>query len=100
MNARNPLGVDQTTVEHLASLASITVSDEELTLLVGDLNKIIGSIDKLQDLDTSGVEPTCQVTGLTSVWRNDIIEPQLPREKLLALAPDSKNNQVKVPKVL
>jgi aspartyl/glutamyl-tRNA(Asn/Gln) amidotransferase C subunit len=46
------------------------------------------------------VEPTFQLTGLSNVWRADEITPQLPREKLLALAPEMRDNQVKVPKVL
>ena len=54
----------------------------------------------LDELDTSSVEPTFQVTGLQNVMRDDVIEPQLPRESLLALAPDQLGGQIKVPKVL
>jgi aspartyl-tRNA(Asn)/glutamyl-tRNA(Gln) amidotransferase subunit C len=54
----------------------------------------------LGELDTTGVEPTYQVTGLKNVWHEDTIKEQLPREKLLTLASDVKGNQVKVPRVL
>lgn len=94
------MSVSKTDVAHLATLSSISLGDDELDALTADLENIITYIEQLQELDTTGVEPTYQLTGLTNVWREDEIEPQLPREKLLALAPESLNNQVKVPKVL
>lgn len=94
------MSVDKTTVAHLAALSDISLSDDEIEAMTGDLEKIVEYIHQLSELDTTGVEPTYQVTGLTNVWREDVVEPQLPREKLLALAPEQKDNQVKVPKVL
>lgn len=94
------MSVSKDDVAHLAALSSINLSDEELSALTVDLENIIGYIEQLQELDTSGVEPTYQLTGLSNVWRNDDIKPQLEREKLLQLAPDQLDNQVKVPKVL
>jgi len=92
--------VDNTVAAHLATLSSISLSDDELATLTADLENIIKYIEQLGELDTTGIEPTYQVTGLSNVWREDVIEEQLPREKLLNLAPEQKNNQVKVPKVL
>jgi aspartyl-tRNA(Asn)/glutamyl-tRNA(Gln) amidotransferase subunit C len=100
MSARNHVKVDKAVARHLAALSDISLSDEELAALTVDLENIIKYIEQLSELDTSGVEPTFQLTGLANVWRADEITPQLPREKLLALAPDAKNNQMKVPKVL
>ena len=94
------MSVSKDDVAHLAALSSINLSDEELSALTVDLENIIGYIEQLQELDTSGVEPTYQLTGLSNVWRNDDIKPQLEREKLLQLAPAQLDNQVKVPKVL
>lgn len=94
------MSVSKSDVAHLATLSSISLSDDELETLTADLENIIAYIEQLQELDTNGVEPTYQLTGLSNVWRQDDIAPQLPREKLLALAPTSLNNQVKVPKVL
>lgn len=87
-------------VRHLAALSEINLSDDELTALTTDIDSIIDYINQLDELDTDGIEPTFQLTGLKNVWRNDDIEPQLAREELLALAPAQEDNQVKVPKVL
>ena len=100
MSARTSVKVDQTVVAYLAALSKISLSDDELSSLTTDLENIIKYIELLGELDTDGVEPTYQVTGLQNVYREDVVMPQVPREKLLALAPDAKNNQVKVPKVL
>jgi aspartyl-tRNA(Asn)/glutamyl-tRNA(Gln) amidotransferase subunit C len=92
--------IDAKTASYLASLSNISLSDAELGNLTADLEKIIEYIGELGQLDTSGVEPTYQVTGLANVWREDEIQPQLPREKLLSLAPQRTDQAVKVPKVL
>ena len=94
------MSVSKTDVAHLASLSKITLVDDELESLTVDLENILDYIEQLKELNTDGVEPTYQVTGLQNVWRDDVIEPQVPREKLLALAPASRDNQMKVPKVL
>lgn len=64
------------------------------------MENIIGYIEQLGELDVSGVEPTYQVTGLSNVWREDEVQVGIPVEKLLDLAPEKQNNQVKVPQVL
>lgn len=87
-------------VRHLAALSEIQLSDSELESLTTDIDNIVGYINQLDELDTDQVEPTFQLTGLQNVWRDDKIEPQLSREKLLNLAPDTEDNQVRVPKVL
>lgn len=87
-------------VRHLAELSQIRLSKAELTSLAGDIDRIVGYIDQLDELDTVGVEPTFQLTGLENVWRTDEVKPQLERRELLQLAPDSEDGQVKVPKVL
>ena len=87
-------------VRHLAELSQIRLSKAELTSLAGDIDRIVGYIDQLDELDTVGVEPTFQLTGLENVWRTDEVKPQLERRELLQLTPDSEDGQVKVPKVL
>lgn len=87
-------------VRHLAELSQISLSKAELTSLAGDIDRIVGYIDQLDELDTAGVEPTFQLTGLENVWRTDEVKPQLERRELLQLASDSEDGQVKVPKVL
>ena len=87
-------------IQHLASLSNLALADDEVDGLRQDLENIIGYIEQLGELDTSGVEPTYQVTGLENVWREDEIQPGVSRETLLDLAPEKQNNQVKVPQVL
>lgn len=88
-------------VQHLAQLSSLSLADEEIDTLRTDITNILGYIQQLAELDTSGVEPTYQVTDLENVWRDDtVIDYGVNREDLLSLAPASYLNQVKVPKVL
>ena len=87
-------------IQHLASLSSLALADDEVDELRQDLENIIGYIKQLGELDTSGVEPTYQVTGLANVWLEDEVQPGVSREALLNLAPKKQNNQVKVPQVL
>ena len=87
-------------IQHLASLSSLALADDEVDGLRQDLENIIGYIEQLGKLDTAGVEPTYQVTGLENVWREDEVKPGISRDELLELAPEKQNNQVKVPQVL
>jgi len=88
-------------VLHLAQLSSLQLGDTEIDGLQIDISNILGYVDQLSKLDTQGIEPTYQVTGLESVWRDDkIIDYGVSCEDLLACAPESADNQVKVPKVL
>ena len=87
-------------IQHLASLSSLALADDEVDGLRQDLENIIGYIEQLGKLDTAGVEPTYQVTGLENVWRDDEVQSGISRDELLELAPDKQNNQVKVPQVL
>ncbi len=88
-------------IKHLADLSEFSLSDEEIDSLQGDLQDIIGYISQLDELDTSDIEPTYQVFEMENVWRDDEILPQeANREDLLALTKESKDNQIKVPKIL
>lgn len=88
-------------VRHLAQLSNLQLSDDEVANLQTDLGSILNYIDQLGALDTTGIEPTYQVTGLENVWRDDVVEQtDVTREKLLGLAPDATENAVKVPQVL
>ena len=88
-------------VRHLAQLSNLQLADDEVENLRGDLENILGYIEELGELDTTGVEPTYQVTGLENVWRDDEVqEVGVSRERLLKLSPEQADNSVKVPKVL
>ena len=88
-------------VLHLARLSSLDLDDAEIDGLKTDISNILGYVEQLGKIDTNGIEPTYQVTGLENIWRDDkIIDYNISREILLDLAPESTNNQIKVPKVL
>lgn len=88
-------------VLHLAQLSSLQLTTEELTSLQHELTNILEYVAQLDELDTTGVEPTYQVTDLENVWREDVVaKSKADREALLDLAPAAINNQIKVPKVL
>ena len=88
-------------IKHLASLSNFSLSEEEMDSLGGDLENIIGYISQLDELDTEGVEPTYQVFEMDNVWRSDEIQAQeANRGALLNLSAETRDNQIKVPKVL
>lgn len=86
---------------HLAELSDFSLAEEEIDKLGADLQGIIKYISQLDELDVSGVEPTYQVFKMENVWRPDeVVQQDASREQLLALTKESKDNQIKVPKVL
>lgn len=88
-------------VRHLAALSNLQLTDDEIGNLQVDLANILAYIDQLNELDTTGVEPTYQVTGLENVWRDDTVNiDAVTRDTLLGLAPETVGNSVKVPQVL
>lgn len=88
-------------VKHLANLSNLELEEKEAQDLTADLDNIVSYIEQLGELNTEGVEPTYQVTGLENVWRDDeIIDYGLSREQLISLAKDKNEDSVKVPKVL
>ena len=87
--------------QYLAGLSGLALSDAETQALGTDIDTIITYITMLDELDVAGVEPTYQVTDLENVWRKDeVIDGGVTREQLLSLAPETLENQVKVPQVL
>lgn len=88
-------------IQDLAQMSGLQLDNSEIDSLKSDIDRIIDYIKQLGDLDTSGIEPTYQVTGLENIWREDVIEDSnVSRENLLDLAPDTHLSQIKVPKVL
>lgn len=88
-------------VLHLAQLSSLQLADDEIDALRDDIANILGYVEQLGELNTDGVEPTYQVTGLENVWRQDeVVESDVSGQQLVQLAPENLDNQVKVPKVL
>jgi len=88
-------------VRYVASLAKIAVSDDEVASLTKELAVILEYVKQLDAVDTTGIEPTYQVTGLTNVTRPDkIIDYAVTCDDLLANAPRTRDGYIEVPKVL
>ncbi|NLW07299.1 MAG: Asp-tRNA(Asn)/Glu-tRNA(Gln) amidotransferase subunit GatC [Clostridia bacterium] len=87
-------------VERIALLARLKLTPEEQAAYTEQLNAILEYVDKLNDLDTSAVEPTAYILPLRNVFRDDLVRPGLPRDKALAGAPEVSEGQFKVPRVV
>lgn len=87
-------------VRKIAFLARIRIADDELDALAGDLNNIIGWVEQLSEVDTSGVEPMTSVAEMTLIRRADVVTDGNIPEKVLANAPDRKGDFFAVPKVV
>jgi|SRR5688572_1813113 aspartyl-tRNA(Asn)/glutamyl-tRNA(Gln) amidotransferase subunit C len=83
-------------VKHVARLARLRLSPEELETMRAELSHILGHIDMLKEVDVSDVPPTAQVTDLLNVVRPDEVRPSLPREDALANAPDQREGMFRV----
>lgn len=89
-------------IEHIANLARLELSEEELEKYGGQLSDVLNYIDLLQEVDVKGVEPTAQVTGMENIYREDVVKEWSDEERLNALneAPELEDKQVKVRRVL
>lgn len=87
-------------VEHVAKLARLELQPEEKEIFTEQLNAILKYVDKLNELDTSQVEPTSHVLPLVNVMREDEPRPSLPIEKVMLNAPDEEDGQFRVPAVI
>ena len=75
-------------VSHVARLARLELSDDELERMAGELSKVLDHIEKIRELDLEGVPPTSHVVDVVNALRPDVPEPSLPREVALASAPE------------
>ncbi len=89
-------------IEHVATLARLELTQEEKEKYGSQISDIFSYIDQLSEVDTKGVEPTAQVTGLENIYREDEIKVWDDKERQDALnqAPELEDGQVKVKRVL
>lgn len=88
-------------IEDLAKLARVGLSESEKVSLSSDMNAILEYVKQLEEVDTSNLESTSQVTGLSNVTREDkIVKSVLTRDELLCNAPDIEDGFIKVKPVL
>jgi aspartyl-tRNA(Asn)/glutamyl-tRNA(Gln) amidotransferase subunit C len=89
--------IDRDQVLHVAKLARLKVSDDEVDRIAEELSKILEHVETMNELDLEGVEPTSHVVDLTNVLREDVPRPGLPREKALEQAPDAADGGFRAP---
>ena len=87
-------------VEHVAHLARLGLSDDEVARLEGQLNHILEQFAVLSELDTDAIAPTAQVIELENVLRDDVVRPGFTVEAALANAPERSGDHFVVPAVL
>jgi len=87
-------------VEHVAYLARLGLTDEELTRLQGQLNHILEQYAKLAELETDDIPPTAQTIELENILRDDVAAPSMPSEAVLGNAPERDGEFFVVPAIL
>lgn len=92
--------ISERDVRHVAKLARIALSDEDVKKYEGQLEKILGHISELQKKNTDDVPPTAHPFEKGNVWREDVAKPFKDREKLFRNAPEMEETFYKVKKVI
>ena len=97
---RRAMSVSTEQVRHIAKLARIAMSDEEIERLAPELNNILGWVEQLGEVDTNGVEPLTAVIDQKLRLRDDAVTDGDIRDKVLANAPEAQHGFFAVPKVI
>ena len=92
--------VTRAEVLKVATLAKLRISEEEIEDFTRQFNQILEYFNKLNELDTTNVEPTSHVLDLKNVFREDQVQPSFPREEMLKNAPAHDKEFFRVPKVI
>lgn len=83
-------------VKHVARLAGLTLSKKEIAKFQKQLSDILDYVAQLDEVDTSKVEPSSQVTGLENIFRDDRATPSFPQDEVLSGAKEKHNNFFKI----
>lgn len=94
------MSVSHEQVRHIAKLARIAMSDEEIERLAPELNNILGWVEQLGEVNTDGVEPLTAVIDQKLRLRDDVVTEGDIRDEVLANAPESQHGFFAVPKVI
>lgn len=92
--------ISDETIEYVGILAKLELSEEEKEEAKKDMGRMLDYIDKLNELDTSSVEPMSHVFPVNNVFREDVVVNGDDRDNILANAPEKKEGQFKVPKTV
>jgi len=93
--------LDLDDIRHIAKLARLSLTDDEVTMYAEQLSAVLGYMEMLNEVDTDGVEETCQVTGLHDIVRDDVVEncDEEIRKKIIAQFPKKQGNLLEVKEV-
>ena len=92
--------ISRADVEHVAKLARLALTEEEVEALTGELGKILDHAASVSALDTEGVPPTAHPLPLVNVLRADEARPGISRDEVLAAAPAAEDGRFRVPRIL
>jgi aspartyl-tRNA(Asn)/glutamyl-tRNA(Gln) amidotransferase subunit C len=87
-------------VAHLARLSRLALTDDELDRFAGQLDVIISSVARVQEVAAAGIPPTTHAAPLSNVYREDVLAPCLDADVVLAQAPAAEQGRFKVPRIL
>lgn len=96
----NEVKISREEVEHVAFLARLELTEEELATNTEQLNSILEYAAMLEKLNTDDIKPTAHAVPLHNVLREDQVKPSMAREKVLANAPDAQDGFFKVPRIV
>jgi aspartyl-tRNA(Asn)/glutamyl-tRNA(Gln) amidotransferase subunit C len=95
-----PRSITKAEVAHVARLARLRLTDDELEMFTGQLARVLDHARDVEALDTEGVAPTAHPLPLVNVLRDDVVVPSLDRGEVLAVAPSVEADRFRVPRIL
>jgi len=94
------MAISKEDVEHIALLSRLTFNSQEIEACAQQLSSILAYMEKMNTLDTEGVEPAAHVLPLKNVFREDVCKPGLPLKDALANDPENEAGQFRVPRIV
>ena len=92
--------ITQKEVEHVAHLARLHLGEEELVRMTAQLDTILSYVEKLDELDTTGVEPTTHAFSINNAFRDDVVKDSLEQSEALANGPKQNGETFVVPRII
>ncbi|MGB3210781.1 MAG: Asp-tRNA(Asn)/Glu-tRNA(Gln) amidotransferase subunit GatC [Desulforhopalus sp.] len=96
----NLMKINKKEVEHVAHLARLTLTEDELEKMTGQLDNILSYVDKLDELDTSQVQPTSHVFSVSNAFREDVEKESLPQAEAVKNGPQQDGEMFQVPRII
>jgi aspartyl-tRNA(Asn)/glutamyl-tRNA(Gln) amidotransferase subunit C len=94
------VSITRADVAHLASLARISMTEDELDAMAGQLDVILGAVGRVQEVAAADIPPTSHAVPITNVYREDTLVPSLASDDALSGAPMAEDQRFRVPRIL